>query len=479
VAEYAANSAVGTPQKEYGYRNGQLLVTATATTGWGAPPVLNDNPLVLAQTTVQARHITELRDAINALRSHLSLSAYSWQYSVTTNDWITASPILEMRTALDQALGAPSGGYAAGLAQGQPIKAIHIQELRDRVLGAWISGTSTDIRWLVPDHLGTPRIILDQTGSFANLRRHDYLPFGEELSADTGGRTPAMGYVGGDGVRQQFTQEERDVETGLDYFGARYFGSVQGRFTSVDPFSIILLRQASPQNEKAFLQFIGDPRRWNRYGYAVNSPLVFTDKTGLDIMIIENGPTDGNPFGHTAIAITGRGLWSFGNADHNRAGERSTEFNDIWRGDVKDYVLRELPRRDTRIYIIKTTAAQDEAAAAVLDAIATSGQTLTREGILSDNCSVRVNKALDAAGIEKPPISPAIPGSAALRITKDPATSDITRVIEVPQNSNLTQSDRDAIKPFESTKIRPNNPIPKPGTPGGTPVVRMRAQTRP
>jgi len=320
-------------------------------------------------------------------------------------------------------------------------------------------------------------MIIDQTGT--NVKRHDYLPFGEELSAGTGGRTPAMGYVGGDGVRQQFTQQERDVETGLDYFGARYFASAQGRFTSADPFSIILLRQTSPQDEKAFLQFIGDPRRWNRFDYAVNSPLVFTDKTGLDIMIIENGPTDGNPFGHTAIAITGRGLWSFGNADHDRVGERSTDFNDIWRGEVRDYVLRELPRRDTRIYIIKTTAQQDEAAAAMLDAIATSGQTLTQEGILSDNCSVRVNKALDAAGIEKPPISATIPGSAGLRVIKDPATADITRVIDVPQNSNLTQSDRNAIKPFESTKIRPNNPIPKPGTPGGTPVERMRARTRP
>src|SRR6185437_11060628 len=91
------------------------------------------------------------------------------------------------------------------------------------------------VQWLVPDHLGTPRIILDQTGSIANLKRHDYLPFGEELPAGTGGRTAAMGYMGTDNVRQQFTEKERDVETGLDYFGARYYQSIQGCFTSVDP----------------------------------------------------------------------------------------------------------------------------------------------------------------------------------------------------------------------------------------------------
>src|SRR5258708_5818775 len=34
---------------------------------------------------------------------HMGMSAYSWQYSVTTNDWITANPILEMRTARHRA----------------------------------------------------------------------------------------------------------------------------------------------------------------------------------------------------------------------------------------------------------------------------------------------------------------------------------------------------------------------------------------
>jgi hypothetical protein len=60
-------------------------------------------------------------------------------------------------------------------------------------------------------------MILDQTGSLANVKRHDYLPFGEELDASISGRS-GQGYGGGDGVRQQFTQKERDIETGLDYF---------------------------------------------------------------------------------------------------------------------------------------------------------------------------------------------------------------------------------------------------------------------
>ena len=37
-------------------------------------------------------------------------------------------------------------------------------------------------------------------------------------------------------MRQKFTSKERDNETGLDYFLARYYSSTQGRFTSPDEF---------------------------------------------------------------------------------------------------------------------------------------------------------------------------------------------------------------------------------------------------
>jgi hypothetical protein len=77
---------------------------------------------------------------------------------------------------------------------------------------AW-TGSSTTVNWLIPDQLGTPRMILDQTGALASIKRHDYLPFGEELFAGSGGRTTAQGYSG-DNIRQQFTSKERDIETG-------------------------------------------------------------------------------------------------------------------------------------------------------------------------------------------------------------------------------------------------------------------------
>ena len=49
--------------------------------------------------------------------------------------------------------------------------------------------------WLIADQLGTPRMIANKSGSLSSVKRHDYLPFGEELSAGTGGRTTTQGYT--------------------------------------------------------------------------------------------------------------------------------------------------------------------------------------------------------------------------------------------------------------------------------------------
>jgi RHS repeat-associated protein len=129
------------------------------------------------------------------------------------------------------------------------------------------ASTATSIQWLVADHLGTPRMVVDQTGTLNGVKRHDYLPFGEELFAGVGGRTTSLGYSGGDGVRQQFTAKERDVETSLDYFGARYYSSTQGRFAGPDS----LLASGKPAH----------PQSWNRYTYCLNHPLILVDPNGL------------------------------------------------------------------------------------------------------------------------------------------------------------------------------------------------------
>jgi len=129
-----------------------------------------------------------------------------------------------------------------------------------------IAANSNGTRYITSDHLGSPRVVT--SSSAAVVSRHDYLPFGDEIGAGVGGRTSGMGFPGAaDGLRQKFTSKERDTETGLDYFGARYYTSMQGRFTSADP----LLSSAS----------IYDAQTWNRYAYTLNNPLKYIDPLGL------------------------------------------------------------------------------------------------------------------------------------------------------------------------------------------------------
>ena len=174
------------------------------------------------------------------------------------------------------------------------------------------------------------------------------------------------------------------------HYRARYYDPQTGRFLIEDPMEF-----------EAGVNF---------YRYTLNNPTNFRDPDGMDIAVVENGPTQGNPIGHTAIAITGYGVFSFGN--NTKCGSSHS-----------DYLRREAPRRNTVVYIIKTTPAQDAAALADLQKQGKCERELPRT---FGNCSSISNSALNAAGIptlpQFNPITGAplfsndfVPGSAGLR----------------------------------------------------------------
>lgn len=127
------------------------------------------------------------------------------------------------------------------------------------VLSVPALGRAQTVEYYTLDALGSVRVITDQAG--AVMERHDYLPFGEEWNPP-----PSTD-------PRKFTGKERDAETGLDYFGARYYSGKRAQFTTVDPVY-------------TWQENLADPQRWNRYAYVRNNPLRYTDPDGRAIDVI-------------------------------------------------------------------------------------------------------------------------------------------------------------------------------------------------
>ena len=122
-----------------------------------------------------------------------------------------------------------------------------------RHLATYSGGTSGTTYFVHSDWLGTERARTDKSGN--PYETCTSLPFGDSQTC-----------TGSDPSPMHFTGKERDSETGLDYFDARYYGLNMGRFMSPDPLG--------GHNE--------DPQTLNRYSYVRNNPLSLTDPTGLD-----------------------------------------------------------------------------------------------------------------------------------------------------------------------------------------------------
>ena len=120
------------------------------------------------------------------------------------------------------------------------------------------------------DMLGSVRAVTDGNG--AVIECYDFLPFGRLLSSSENQRLALNCHPQNPDsaldtkASQMFTGQIRDEETRLDYFGARYFSSAQGRFLTPD--NSFADRDAS------------DPQSWNIYAYTRNNPLRYVDRNG-------------------------------------------------------------------------------------------------------------------------------------------------------------------------------------------------------
>jgi RHS repeat-associated protein len=119
---------------------------------------------------------------------------------------------------------------------------------------------SGDIKYYITDHLHSTAVFADKSGTI--LDDNDFYPWG--------GVVPGVGATSSTN-HYKFTGKERDTESGLDYFGARYYANASGRFMSPD-------WAAKPTNVP-YAEF-GDPQSLNLYSYVRNSPIVRVDADG-------------------------------------------------------------------------------------------------------------------------------------------------------------------------------------------------------
>jgi RHS repeat-associated protein len=122
---------------------------------------------------------------------------------------------------------------------------------------AMLPASGTPI-YYVEDLLGTSRVTTTNTGVVCYDA--DFYPYGGERS-----------YTNTCPQNYKFAGKERDAESGLDYFGARYYGSALGRFVTPD--------WAAKATAVPYADF-GDPQSLNLYAYVRNNPLSKADPDG-------------------------------------------------------------------------------------------------------------------------------------------------------------------------------------------------------
>jgi RHS repeat-associated protein len=118
-----------------------------------------------------------------------------------------------------------------------------------------IPDPSLRIRYYHQDHLGSSSVITDASGAL--LEETASYPFGHPRN-EYEPRQIQEPY--------QFTQKERDRESGLHYFGKRFYNSAIGKWLSTDPLA-----------EKG--------GSLNLYGYANENPLKYVDPDGGEVKV--------------------------------------------------------------------------------------------------------------------------------------------------------------------------------------------------
>jgi RHS repeat-associated protein len=149
--------------------------------------------------------------------------------------------------------------------------------------------TAGGTRYVMGDRQGSTRLVMGGV-----VARHDYLPYGEEVGAGVGMRTPAQGYGQPDGVRRKYAGMEEDEAAGMSHTSWREYDNLSARWAAPDPYSGSM--------------DLASPQTFNRYVYVNNDPVNHIDPTGLMAADAKTRPEAGGPHAPKVSQVTIHGL---------------------------------------------------------------------------------------------------------------------------------------------------------------------------
>jgi RHS repeat-associated protein len=203
--------------------------------------------------------------------------------------------------------------------------------------------------------------VKDQIGSVLGVMNASGILQGTDLYTPYGGTKTSAG------TQSDFLYAGmlHNAATGLYLTQYREYNPAVGRWLNRDP--------------------IGELGGENIYAYVGNSPLDAIDPQGLDALVITGGlKSYTNPFGHVANAVTGTGVFSYGN-------------NTSLGSNVQDYLQSQMASRNQVVTYIPTSPEQD----AQMRAFYALHPGRNSVGII-DNCAARTSQALNAGGVPAP-----------------------------------------------------------------------------
>ena len=208
------------------------------------------------------------------------------------------------------------------------------------------------------DQIDTPRTITDATGK--TVWAWDSKPFGETAPDEDPDKDGLSLHYS-----QRFPGQTFDAETGLHYNFHRDYNPQTGRYVQSDP--------------------IGLGGGLNTFGYVGGIPTKFIDLLGQNIAVVvgDRNLEGYNIFGHAAMAVSSKGVYSFGTSRYKDGSSLCT------------YLKEQVAVRNITVDIISSFIAQDSWVISGFNSVRQRGYSV----FYGNTCATAVSYGLWYAGI--------------------------------------------------------------------------------